>query len=227
MAHRTAENHMAHCTAIFGGTFNPPHYGHLRIAEEAREKLKLERVLFVPSNIPPLKSAELAGIGHRLEMVRLSVEGNPSFEVSDIECRRGGKSFTVDTLEEIKCHGVGERTLFLLGVDAFLDISDWYRHERLLELTDFIVVNRPPYDTEEVLKSPFVDTARGLYDIEGVLQADTVNGGKIFPINCTSLDISASDIRRRLRKGLSVKYLLPEDVESYIISNTIYGGRQL
>jgi len=207
---------------VFGGTFNPIHFGHLRAAEEVREALGLERIIFMPSCVPPLKSGDLAEGGCRLEMVRLAVRDNPYFEVSDMECRRGEKSYTVTTLEELKEQHPPLEPLFILGVDAFLDIPNWYRPERLIQLCDFIVVSRPPYGVEEILKSPFIEdegTGRG-GETPAVLTLKS--GRRVISMNCTPIGISASEIRERLRAGRSIKYLLPETVESYIISNKVY-----
>ncbi|NOZ25496.1 MAG: nicotinate (nicotinamide) nucleotide adenylyltransferase [Nitrospirae bacterium] len=209
-------------TAIFGGTFNPIHFGHLRTAEEVREALCLDRIIFIPSCVPPLKSGDLADGGCRLEMVRLAVRDNPYFDVSDMECRRKEKSYTVRTLEELKEQHPRSEPLFILGVDAFLDIPNWYRPERLIQLCDFIVVNRPPYSIEEILRSPLIED-KGVR-LSGETQAVLTlkSGRRVISISCTPIGIAASDIRERLRRGRSIKYLLPESVESYIISNKVY-----
>ncbi len=183
-----------------------------------RETLGLSKVVFVPSRVPPLKDRDLADAGHRLEMVRLAVEANPGFEVSDLECRGSGKSYTVETLMELKRRDPGMEILFILGVDAFLDIPNWHKPEMLVRLCDFVVVNRPPHDIEEILSSPLVDMAECR---EGT-PLRIRGGGKVFPVVCTPIGISATDIRQRLRQGRSIKYLLPESVESYIISNRVY-----
>ncbi|VAX34052.1 Nicotinate-nucleotide adenylyltransferase [hydrothermal vent metagenome] len=208
--------------AIFGGTFNPIHFGHLRAAEEVREALGLSKVIFTPSCVPPLKSGDLAEVHCRLEMVRLAIKDNPHFDLSDMECRRGEKSYTVRTLEELKEQHPSIEPLFILGVDAFLDIPNWYKPERLIQLCDFIVVNRPPFCTEEILRSPFLKDEGMRLSRETQALLTLKSGRKVISINCTSIGISASDIRERLKKGMSIKYLLPESVESYIISNKLY-----
>ena len=187
-----------------------------------REALGLSKVIFIPACVPPLKSEDLADAHHRLEMVGLAIESNPCFEISDMECRRGGKSYTVETLEELKREDPSIQPLFILGVDAFLEIPNWYKPERLIKLCDFIVINRPPHGIEEILKSPFVKQGEGY--LQGKRQSflKLKSGRKAIPLHCTPIGISASDIRRRLRNNLSIKYLLPESVESYIISNRVY-----
>jgi len=160
-------------------------------------------------------------------MVRLAVKDNPHFDVSDVECRRSGKSYTVRTLEELKERHPTVEPFFILGVDAFLDIPNWYRPERLVQLCDFIVVNRPPYSMEELLRSPLIKKEEGV-NLSGRTQAVLTmkSGRRVISINCTPIGISASDIRARLKKGRSIKYLLPESVESYIISNKVYANLQ-
>ncbi len=213
-------------TAIFGGTFNPIHFGHLRAAEEVREALGLSKVIFIPSCVPPLKSGDLAEVHCRLDMVRLAIRDNPYFELSDMECRRGEKSYTVKTLEELKEQHPSIEPFFILGVDAFLDMPNWYQPERLIQLCDFIVVNRPPFSIEEILRSPFLKDEGMRLSRETQALLSLKSGRKVISINCTSLGISASDIRERLKKGMSIKYLLPESVESYIISNKLYNNLQ-
>ncbi len=159
-------------------------------------------------------------------MVGLAIKDNPRFDLSDMECRRGEKSYTVRTLEELKEQHPSIEPLFILGVDAFLDIPNWYKPERLIQLCDFIVVNRPPYSIEEILRSPFLKDEGMRLSRETQALLSLKSGRKVISINCTSIGISASDIRERLKKGMSIKYLLPESVESYIISNKLYNNLQ-
>ena len=141
---------------IFGGTFNPIHYGHLRAAEEVREKLRLDRILFIPSGTPSLKTEELAEAVHRYKMTRLAVVTNRFFELSDIECRHPGKSYTVKTVEELKKASPGIDFLFILGIDAFLDIPNWWNPENLIGLMDFVVIPRSPFRFVDLLSSPYI-----------------------------------------------------------------------
>ena len=212
---------------VFGGTFNPIHYGHLRGAEEAREILNLDKVLFIPSGTPPLKSRELAPPGLRLEMTRRAVADNPFFEVLDIECSASGKSYTVNTLEELARLYPGTEIFFLLGIDAFLDIPRWRSPDRLLQLTSFAVLLRPGSRFTDLLKSPHVAIGQDVLEQldEGSLASlhVTLNTSReAVLLRNTPLSISATDIRRRIRAGFSVKYLLPENVESFIISERLY-----
>ncbi|MGB9668210.1 MAG: nicotinate-nucleotide adenylyltransferase, partial [Thermosulfidibacteraceae bacterium] len=128
---------------IFGGTFNPVHMGHLIAAEDVRYKMKLDKILFIPSNIPPHKSTKgLISAEDRLNMVKLAIEGNPFFECSDIEIKRGGKSYTIDTVKEVKNINKAEY-FFILGGEAFLSFHNWKNPEGILREIDLIVISRP------------------------------------------------------------------------------------
>ncbi|MGW8273238.1 MAG: nicotinate (nicotinamide) nucleotide adenylyltransferase [Thermodesulfovibrionales bacterium] len=214
---------------IFGGTFNPVHQGHLRCAEEVHEMLALDRVLFVPSFDPPLKTKSLVPFSHRLKMVRRAVSGNAHFSVSAIEANIRGKSYTVHSVEALQGEYPGARLHLILGADAFVDLPRWLRPLDILEATDTVVVARPPFGFSGVLKSPFLKVA----DREKIALAIRrgrcsvmISRGKrkLFFVTITALDISATAIRKRLRAGRSVKYLLPPSVESYIISHNLYAG---
>ncbi len=210
---------------ILGGTFNPVHYGHLRTAEEVREKLNFEKILFIPSCNPPLKAGDLADARHRYEMTRLSIETNPFFEISDIECRQNGKSYTVETLAVLREGNPETEFYFILGVDSFLDIPLWYQPERLMEVTNFVVVSRPGSHFSN-LSSRISVPAKVLSGLDArnleVYKANLESGREIFLLNVTPMDISATAMRGLLKDGKSIKYLLPETAESFIISHKLY-----
>ncbi len=210
---------------ILGGTFNPVHYGHLRVSEEVRERIGLEKILFIPSGNPPLKDVELASAAYRHEMTTLAIASNPSFEVSDVECAKTGKSYTVDTLVALREMHPGKKLYFILGIDAFLDIPLWYHPERLVELTAFVVVSRPGFNFTQLPSRTAAD-AKAFSALDSTRSAvhSTVleNGGEVFLVNVTPLDISATAIRNFVKQGMSIKYLLPESVESFIISHNLY-----
>ena len=187
---------------IFGGTFNPPHLGHLIIAEYVRERLGLAKVVFVPSAIPPHKQElEILDAHHRMEMLQFAVEGNSSFEVSDVEIRRGGISFTVDTLEEFKKRFPGEELYLLIGMDNFAEFQEWRSPERILSLAALVVMTRPNTDLTHVEAN----------DREQIRMC-------VVP----EIAISSSDIRRRVKEGKSIRYLVPAPVEAYIIRHHLY-----
>jgi nicotinate-nucleotide adenylyltransferase len=212
---------------VLGGAFNPVHYGHLRAAEEAREALGLDRVLFVPSGDPPLKSVDVAGVGHRLAMARLAAAGNPAFEVLDIEARRPGKSYTVLTLEELGALYPGAGLFFVLGIDAFLDLPHWREPERLVALADYVVVSRPPRRFSELAGSSFLVAEQGALAAldrggAGLVKAGLKGGREAHLLRATPMEISSTNIRALARAGRSLRYLLPEAVESYIMSHGLF-----
>ncbi|NOX20334.1 MAG: nicotinate-nucleotide adenylyltransferase [Nitrospirae bacterium] len=206
---------------ILGGTFNPIHFGHLRLAEEVREKLNLSRIIFIPSCIPPLKKSDVVSADHRLEMVRMAIESNPFFELSDIECKRQGISYTLHTLKELRQIWHGTELVFIMGIDSFLELPLWYKPEEIVELTDFAIMNRPPHSITEIYGSPYLKTTE-MDDSDGIITLELVSGRKVFLLEVQGLDISASRIRQKVRNGESIKYLLPESVELYIISKGLY-----
>jgi len=207
---------------ILGGTFNPIHYGHLRIAEEVRERFNLTKVLFIPSGIPPFKfSEELIPAHHRAEMVRIAIKSNPFFEISYIEIEREGISYTVDTLEILK-HQYSDSTLyFIAGADAVADLPKWNRPHRVLELAEFIVVTRPGAPLSG-LKNLLI------YDIpeEGLMrfineEIEEFHHRPFYFEKVSAISISGTLIRSFMKAKKSIKYLLPEEVEYYIIKNRI------
>ncbi len=218
---------------ILGGTFNPIHFGHLRAAEEVREHLGLDLVLFVPSGVPPLKNSHLVDVALRLEMARLATADNPRFRVLDIEARRPGPSYTVDTLVELSGLYPSDELVFMLGADAFLDLHKWKDAGKVLRSADFAVMCRPGLSAEALASSPYLrvgaDALRTLDQghgtmVEGTLEIGQSTGRKAYVIRTTALGISATEIRKRLQKGRSVAYLLPETVKSFIITNALYSG---
>jgi nicotinate-nucleotide adenylyltransferase len=212
---------------ILGGTFNPVHYGHLAAAEEVRDRLQLDRVLFIPSFVPPHKHEEdVPPAVHRMEMVRLAVADNPTFEPSDIEIRRGGRSYTIDTIESLHNVYPNAELYFITGLDSFLEIQTWRNWEMLLSLCRFVVLSRPGYSFSGLGKLDFMKCAEKEFAgfDRGVRTESVVRSGRciIYLEMIPLFDISSTDIRRRMKEGRSVKYLLPEAVETYIIKNKLY-----
>jgi nicotinate-nucleotide adenylyltransferase len=214
--------------ALFGGTFNPIHLGHLRAAEEAAERLALDRVLFVPSADPPHKAGgaadPLAPAHLRLAWVRLAVAGNPRFEVDPLEVERGGRSYSVDTLRALAARLAPERPIFLIGHDAFALLDTWRDPEALFELAHFAVIARPG-GAAGTLSDWLPKRVRD--DVE--LAADALSaqhraGAWIRVLEIAGLDVSASDLRARLRAGRSVRYLLPEPVREAVLASGVYGS---
>ncbi|SHF47350.1 nicotinate-nucleotide adenylyltransferase [Desulforamulus putei DSM 12395] len=194
---------------LMGGTFDPIHYGHLVVAEEVRQKFGLQKVLFIPAARPPHKMGKkISEAYHRVNMTRLATASNKYFEVSTLEIERQGISYTIDTVREIKrIYGI-ETVYFITGADAVLEIINWKEAEKLLFMCTFIAATRPGYNLnniKETLKS---------------LPGDILK--RILPLEVPALSISSSDIRQRVMEGRSIKYLLPESVEEYILKNGLY-----
>jgi nicotinate-nucleotide adenylyltransferase len=216
---------VANRIGVFGGTFNPIHYGHLRAALEVREKLGFERISFVPSGNPPLKSSDLAPAADRLDMTRLATLSYPLFEISDIECRQHGKSYTVETLRILRGMYPEKRLYLILGIDAFLEIPAWYQPTTLLEEYDFVVISRPSYTFSSLSPMLSIDSSMmGALDASsiGTMTTYLKSGREAILLNVTPLQISATVIRKLVRMGKDIKYLLPEAVESYIISHNLF-----
>ena len=216
---------VANRVGVFGGTFNPIHYGHLRAALEVRERLEFEKILFVPSGNPPLKGSDLAPAADRLEMTRLATLSYPLFEISDIECRQPGKSYTVETLRILQGMYPEKRLYLILGIDAFLEIPAWYQPLTLLETNDFVVISRPAYTFSSLSQMLSVDSAT-IESLDasstGTMTTYLKSGREVILLNVTPLRISATVIRSLVRIGKGIKYLLPEAVESYIISHNLF-----
>ncbi len=196
---------------VFGGSFDPVHMGHLGVAEEARERFGLDRVVFVPAAQPPHKGTKtLAAAADRLQMLRLAVEGNPHFLVSDIEMHREGPSYTIDTLEEIQRIYPEYQVYFIVGADSLADLHTWHRAGELVEKFDFIIIGRPgiPGPSKEDLARRF-----------GREIAQKLDDG--FPRSAV-FNISATEIRTRIGEGRSIRYLVAAAVERYILRNGLY-----
>lgn len=207
---------------IFGGTFDPIHVAHLRCAEEAAELLALDRVLFVPAADPPHKHRRLTPAAQRLAMVRRAIAGNPRFRVSTIEIERPGKSFTVDTLRALGARSGNARLTLLVGLDAFRDIGTWKDYRVIFTLADVAVWTRPPVKPQRPLALLPVAARRDFcYSSDrSVLEHRT--GTRVQFLTVTALDISASDIRQRIRRGRSIRYLVPPTVERYLTREGLY-----
>lgn len=194
---------------LMGGTFDPIHYGHLILAEQAREQLGLEKVLFVTAADPPHKTEnDITAVEHRHKMAKLAVEDNDNFECSTIEIERGGTSYTIDTLKQLKLlYGEETDVYLLLGADEAATLMSWREPHGIQELATIVVANRPGQEVEDVLKLLPEDFAR-----------------KIEPLKMPGVDISSTDLRERVRAGKSIKYLVPESVADYIKKKGLYGG---
>jgi nicotinate-nucleotide adenylyltransferase len=194
---------------VFGGTFDPVHMGHLIIAEDLRQKLDLQEILFVPAGQPWLKQRKsISAAEDRLEMVILATASNRHLNVSTIEIERPGPTYSVDTVIDLKAGlGAGVRIYLIAGYDALEELHRWKEPERLIEMCQLVGVKRPGYDRLD-LRS--VECA-----VPGVSQ-------RIMRVDAPQIDISSNEIRGRVARGLSIRYLVPEAVEEYIRANNLY-----
>ncbi len=209
---------------ILGGTFNPIHIGHLIIAEHARESFSLEKVLFVPSAIPPHKDAvSLIDCKDRIEMVRVATDGNPYFEVSDIEIKRGGASYSIETLRELRSiMGDDLEMSFILGWDAFEEITTWKDYRQLFELSNFIVADRVGYAKKPITDILPVETSKSFcYDKDRSVYIHSSYHFVAY-LDTPLVDISSTHIREMRRQGRSVRYLVPDGVFEYIMEHGLY-----
>jgi nicotinate-nucleotide adenylyltransferase len=209
---------------LLGGTFNPIHLGHLRGVEEAREVFGLERVYFIPAAVPPHKDERIeVSSADRLEMVRLAIENNPAFSVSDVELSREGKSYSIETLTDFRNRYPGAEIFFIVGMDAFLEVTTWKDYQDLFSLCCFVVLNRPrskPRKLTDLTPREFWATFR-----PGKNPSHWIHGPSGFSIHFLDkplIDISSSEIREKIRTGRSVRYMMVEKVEAYIRTNGFY-----
>jgi nicotinate-nucleotide adenylyltransferase len=209
---------------ILGGTFNPPHMGHLRLAEEAACTHELFEVIFIPCFLPPHKDTKfLASAQDRLEMTRLACQGNSSFRVSDIEISFNGPSYTCNTLkylrETTRC-----QVFFIIGTDSLSDISSWRDYEKLFELCSFIVVSRPGM----TFSSAWLNVPHSLRN-KFRLQGDRFihsSGHFLIRSPIRGLDISSTRIRDLVKSGHSIRYLVPESVRNFIAKRDLYADHE-
>jgi nicotinate-nucleotide adenylyltransferase len=212
----------AHPLGLLGGTFDPVHYGHLRLAEEAREALDLAGVRWIPAGQPPHRPAPRVAAAHRLEMLRQAVSGNPAFTVDDAETASGGPSYTVTTLERLRAEQGSRPLVLLMGADAFLGLAAWHRWRDLFALAHIGVATRPGFELSltDLPAELAAACAERLDDTPAVLR--TAPAGRVVQFAMTPLAISASLVRARLAAGLSVRYLLPDPVREYIDRQQLY-----
>jgi nicotinate-nucleotide adenylyltransferase len=208
--------------AVLGGSFNPIHYGHLLLAEDVLDQLALDRVLFVPAGTPPHKPPSLlAPAADRFEMVRRAIAEHPRFDVSDVELHRTGPSYTVDTLAALAAGG--DELFYIVGSETFLDLLTWRDPRRVAALARLVVIPRAGsvFDTEGAaaqkvlheigVEGGFVHAGGGAPPARGVLI-----------VHATSLPLSASDLRRRVREGRSLRYRMPPAVIDYVREHGLY-----
>jgi nicotinate-nucleotide adenylyltransferase len=208
---------------LMGGTFNPVHLAHLRIAEEARDLFALDRVIFIPAATPPHKPqvGELS-FADRLSMVRLATAGNDGFTVSDMEAVRGGRSYSIDTLRALSLELPQDELYFIVGADSFNDISTWREYASIFALCNVVCVQRPGSTIKSLAMAlPVAMSSEFCYDAAAKRLTHS-SGHGVFALDGVLLDISSSHIRQLVRGGRSIRYLVPDAVEQYIKEQRLY-----
>jgi len=195
---------------VFGGSFDPVHMGHLTVAQDAVEQLELDRLIFVPAAVPPHKQDHTLADGeHRFAMLRLAAEDNPAFEVSDMELRRGGVSYTFETMQQIQAEHPGAELFFIVGLDSLMELHLWRNIDELLEQYAVVPFARGGEEPQ-----------RAAEKIE--LSEPWKNRLMERLIRIHEIEVSASEVRMRLAEGLSIRYLVPPEVEMYIFEHGLY-----
>lgn len=208
---------------LMGGTFNPIHLAHLRIAEEARDLCSLDKVVFIPAADPPHKP--LAGdvpFRQRYEMVRLAIAGNPAFELSDIEEQRPGKSYSIDTIAAFRREQPEDQLSFIIGSDSFLEIGLWHRYVEIFRSCSLIVVERPGYPVNDPVSALPVAIRGEVRYTRDLHRLEHAAGTTVKFLSGSPLEVSSSEIRRLAAAGHSITYLVPPEVEAYIKEQRIY-----
>lgn len=197
-------------TGIFGGTFDPVHVGHMVIAEQVMDELDLEHVVFVPGGIPPHKEASSvrAGAEDRCEMVEAAVAGNGRFSVDRVEIDSGRAMHSVETVRILKGRSPRDEWFFITGADEVSNLLSWKEPDRLLEQAVMVAATRPGFDLSKL----------------DHLEAGLKNFDRIFPVECSRIDISATDVRRRMLRGKTIRYLVPDPVLEIIEKRNLYSG---
>jgi len=213
---------------ILGGTFDPIHLGHLRTAEETGQRLGLEKVYLIPSASPPHKVREpITPFYHRLAMVRLASAESTLLEVLDLEGKRPGFSYSIETLREI--HSIfspDPELFFILGMDAFLEIDTWKEYKKLFDVAHFVIILRAGFQTDDL--DTLVHALR--VGAKKTRQADvyaTQSGNNLIFLKSTLIDISSTRIRKMVTEGMSIRFLLPEAVRHYIMEKGLYNNHEV
>ncbi|MFQ6038142.1 MAG: nicotinate-nucleotide adenylyltransferase [Candidatus Aminicenantales bacterium] len=210
---------------IFGGTFNPIHMGHIQAALEVQRAFSLDKVLFIPSRKPPHKKNDsIAPAHHRMAMVERALLPYPVFVPSSVEIEARGPSYSIRTLRKLKKAHPGAWIFFILGVDAFLEINTWRDYDSLLEACHFIVISRPGYRLDEAKKVLGGKYAARMIPVSGqaALEEGKSEDMKIFLLRIRALDISAHEIRQKIRTGEPISKEVPKPVADYIRDHRLY-----
>lgn len=204
---------------IFGGSFDPVHFGHLRPALEILEALSLDSMRFIPSGQPPHRGAPQAPAAARLAMLKAALADEPRFQVDERELKRATPSYTFDTLAELKAEHARDRLVLMLGLDAFLGFTTWHRWKEILDLAHLVVAHRPGSALEAHGESAMLVQEREVDDAQALMAHAA---GKIMLQPVTQLEISSSQVREAVARGADVRYLVPEAVRRVIQDSKCY-----
>ena len=217
--HRIGNLHTMNPIGIFGGTFDPIHYGHLRTAFEILQALRFGEVRFIPSGDPPHRGKTFAAADVRLEMVRVAVQGQPGFSVDECELTRDGPSYTIDTLSLLREEQPDASLGLIVGMDAFLGLTSWHRWDEILDLAHIVVAHRPGWRAPDIGKLGEMITAHGTHRV------DDLHGnrhGYIHVHAVTQLEIASTEIRDLIAAGRDPRFLMPDTVRDVIVDSGCY-----
>jgi len=208
---------------IFGGTFDPIHYGHLRTAFEVRNKLSLDEVRFIPCSDPPHRPSPMTDSALRLRMVQAAIRAQQGFIVDDRELKRSGPSYSVDTLTSLRVDYPHQSLCLIMGMDAFVDLPTWYQWPKLLDLAHIVVAHRPGWLAPEHGVLGQLIQSRGTVRPEDLRQSSC---GRIHVEEVTQLEISSTDLRAAIAAGLEPEYLMPDSVWKIILETGCYAKEE-
>ena len=206
---------------IFGGTFDPVHYGHLRAALESMERLQLQDFRLLPAGTPPHRASTFASADHRLAMLKLALSRYPELQVDDREVRREGSSYMVDTLGEIRREEGEAPILMMIGQDAANVLDQWYDWQKLFDLAHLVIMRRP--ESKHIYSGALFEQVQPRLANDPD-QLRKTPAGLILPLEVTQLAISSTEIRRQIHAGLSPRFLLPDSVIEYILEHGLYSA---
>ena len=202
---------------IYGGTFDPIHYGHINTVSDVASHTDLASILFIPSALPPHRTQPIASADHRLAMTRLGIIGHPGFRVDDRELKRNRPSYMVDTIHSLKQEHPQNRYCLILGMDALLGLEKWYRWETLFDTVHFIVMQRPGWPQPRARPDWWCER-----QVNTFAQLHGSKTGRIYLVETQPIDIRATDIRARLKAGQNISHLVPAKVRHYIHEHQLY-----
>lgn len=209
---------------IFGGTFNPVHWGHVRTALEIKKTLELDRMLMVPCGMPPHRDQPGVSSDDRLTMLRMALNDFPELEIDERELQRDGPSYSVDTLQSLHDEMPDQSLAMCIGMDAFLGLNTWHRWQDLFGLAHIVVAHRPGWSMNEITDQLPVELKKELKQryVSDITEMSGTNSGLIIELKVTEIDISSSSIRKRIGNNKSISGLVPVAVEGYINKHALY-----